>query len=313
MNETIPFHKPFPLSEDDIEIIQWKIADIIKTGQLTNGKNVRELEEEIRKLYNVKYAIATSNCTMGLWICQEHYHWLRPLHLSNFTWKSIDIVTSDEFKLYHDIDHKTWLMNDFEQAGVLIPVHTFGNVTKVKKDLINGAERSVIYDGAHSLGSELKDIGNATVFSLAATKIITSCEGGMIITNNRELAKYAIETRDIIARMSEPNAIFGLQYLPYLSKVMEWKEKVFDYYSEKIPGQFQIIPITSNYNTVGFLNNNKLKIPRHIQIKKYYDPLVRSMFKNSVDVRDIIVCLPSWYGVDYKKIVKDILEVNDEG
>ena len=191
-------------------------------------------------------------------------------------------------------------------GGVVMPTHTFGNITESPRLFRN----KVIYDGAHNLGCKIKDIGDATVFSLAATKIITSCDGGLVITNNGKLARYLKKYRDLCCRMSEIHAIIGLYTLQFLDEVLEWKRKVFKYYEENIPGVFQEIPIESNYNTIGFLNVEALIIPKEIEIKQYYEPIKKG-FIYSDYVHNLMVVLPSYYGCDYKRIVEMIQEVND--
>ncbi len=306
MNKLIPYHKTFPLDPEDLEVIKWRIEDTLKNQLISNGMYCRILEETVKKMYNVKYAITTSNCTMGLILCDQYYDWLRPLHMPNFTWSSPHLLLPNRFKQFHDIDKRTWLMQSYPPSGVLMPVHTFGNILE-----ISHGKRKVIYDGAHAFGAEIKDIGNATVFSLAPTKLITAGEGGIVITNEKKLAMFVRYRMEKMCRMSEANAIMGLQYLEHKDEILAWKKEVFEYYSIHLPAQFQEIPITSNYNTIGFLNIASLVIPEHIEWKQYYKPIFeRKLMPNAYYVWKHMVCLPSYYKVDYKKIVRDIKELN---
>lgn len=304
----IPFHKPYPWSKEDREIILQNIENKLISGQLTKGAVVEQLEEAIKELYNVKYCIATSNATLGLFFCRKYFEWfVGPLHLPNFTWPSFYyMMASNSFIRFHDINPKTWLMENDYMGGVVMATHTFGSITETPRKFRN----KIIYDGAHSLGCKLKDIGDATVFSLAATKIITSCEGGLVITNNKKLAHYLKKYRDLCCRMSEVHAIIGLYTLQFLDEVLKWKRKVFHCYKKTIPGRFQEIPIESNYNTIGFLNTEKLIIPDNIEIKQYYEP-IKKMFMNCNYVYSNMVVLPSYYNCNYKKIVYNIKKVND--
>ena len=95
--------------------------------------------------------------------------------------------------------------------------------------------------------------------------------------------------------------------LEYLYEVLAWKKKGYEYYKKNIPGQFQYISNNSNYNTIGFLNTEKLKIPEHITTKQYYEPVYQTdLLPNAFEVYSQMVCLPSYYGCPYKKIVEDI-------
>ncbi len=309
--DKIPYHKPMELSRLDKEDITNKIKECLTTGQLTNGKHVQELERQVKEMYDAEFCIATSNCTMGLMLCYQYFNNLTcgaKIHMPNFTWISPHLIAMESgFKqIFHDIDPKTWLMKgESPHTELVSPCHTFGNIVECEEDY------RVVYDGAHALGSKIKKIGDATVFSLAPTKMVTSCEGGLIITNQKYLADHVRFRRDKCARMSEIHAIIGLQTLKHLEDILEWKRKVYDYYKEHVLGIFQEIPIESNYNTIGFLNENNLIIPEYIETKSYYEPVYqKDLFPNAWEVYKKIICLPSYYGVDYKEIVRSINEAN---
>ena len=57
----------------------------------------------------------------------------------------------------------------------------------------------------------------------------------------------------------------------------------------------------------------KEEIPKHIEIKRYYDLIMDFQTPNAHYVRENIVCLPSWYPVDYKLITEEILDENRKG
>lgn len=305
----IPYHRPMKLSRDDYAEIHERIQNVLATGILTNGEYVAKLEEEIKRIHKVDYAILVNNCTMGLLIC---YMFLpsKRISIPVFTWDSVRIVLSyTEHQIeYCDIDKETWLMEKTDGYGIVSPNHTFGNV------LEDQGHSCQIFDGAHCLGCKLESVGFATVLSLAPTKLVTACEGGIILTNNDKLNTYARIMRRYIARESEVHAIIGLQTLKHLDEVLAWKKKVYNYYSKNIPGQFQKIPIESNYNTIGFLNTEHLIIPEKIETRQYYENQWEDggkSFPNAWYVYKNIVCLPSYYGVDYKQIVEDINEANE--
>lgn len=308
MKDKIPFHRPFPLEKWEIDFIKTQIEYIINSGQLTNGKWVKELELRIRQIYDVDYAIATVNCTLGLYLCYRYKKHTNSVYMPNFTWDSYYLMLDDTIS-FLDINLDTWLMNEpttYRRNSLIIPTHTFGNIIEMEDDY------NVIYDGAHALGCELKKFGDATVFSLAATKLVTSCEGGMVITNQKYLADFVRFRRDKCARMSEVHALIGNIFLDHMTEIMEWKEMVYEYYKKNMIGIFQKIPITSNYNTIGFLNVEDLKIPEHIEIKQYYTPIYDTeLLPNAYKVYKNIVCLPSYYNCNYKQIVNDILEYNN--
>lgn len=313
MNDIIPFHKPMHLSIRETEQIMNKIDSCLHSGMLTNNKNVKELEERIKDIHKTDYAIATSSCSQGLIIAlQSLIHIIKQsepyskiftskAYTQSFTWYSTAyaIDTCNIESVFCDINLDTWnMIKNQSKYTLAVPVHTFGNVSTIESDF-------KVYDGAHCLGAKIKDIGDATVISLAPTKLITSIEGGIILTNDHNIAKCAIEIRDKISRMSEIHAIFGNAYLNHIDEVLKWKKEVYNYYRKHLNGIFQKTAEDSNHNTIGMLTN--LKIPSHIETRKYYNPIVKnSDLPNTEEVFNNIICLPSWYGCPYKRIVNDI-------
>ena len=111
--------------------------------------------------------------------------------------------------------------------------------------------------------------------------------------------------------MSEIHALIGCVYLNHLDEILKWKKKVRTYYEKHIPGQFQEIPDNSTHNTISFLNTEKLKIPSHIEIRQYYEPIWdNGVENNSKKIYEQIICLPSYYNCPYEQISESIKEEN---
>jgi dTDP-4-amino-4,6-dideoxygalactose transaminase len=309
--ELIPFHKPMFLQQDEQKEIINQIGYVMSSGQLTNNKNVRLLEERISDIHNVDYAISTSSGSQALVIAiqalmktlnkKPHYAYTQA-----FTWYSTPyaIKTNNIIPSYCDIETDTWNMKQDTDYPFAVPVHTFGNISEIYADY-------KIYDGAHCLGAEIDDFGDATILSLAPTKLVTSIEGGIILTNYEKLAKIIIEIRDKVSRMSEIHAIFGNAYLDHLDETLKWKKEVYNFYKENLHGVFQKTDIDSNHNTIGMLTS--LKIPGYIETRKYYKPIQHSeVLLNTEEIYKNIVCLPSWFNCPYKQIVEDINNFNKD-
>ncbi len=314
----IPYHRPYPLNHEDKSKIHARLNDILFSGQLTNGKYVRELEDTIKEVYpEFEYVLITNSCTqaliLGLYFFQLDTMRKASISLPYFIWESVQNacgITGYDGRFYFDIDPNTWLPIEriesyYPKNLKTIYLNTFGNVGKSIFE-----DKDVIYDSSHCFGAKLQHINAlAHCISLAPTKLITSGEGGVILTNHKNFYEYTKERRDKCSRMTESNAIIGLQTLTHLDEVLEWKKKVYEYYKENIEGQFQEIPKNSNYNTIGFLNTESLIIPEHIETRQYYKPIAYVPDSNAQKVYDQIICLPSWYGVDYEQIVEEVKDV----
>jgi len=288
----IPYHRPAPVEVD--------FKDIFETGIYTNGEHCRELERKLGEIYHCE-ALVCSSGTAGLIIAFNFFCLGHSVSLPVFNWFSDEyaIKLLDKNPVYFDIHKDYWLGLDRNKLDLRL--HTFGNIDGSKQE-------DCIYDGTHALGVRPLTLGRATVISFAPTKVVTAGEGGVLLRDKIE--KEIIELRDRCFRMSEFHAKICLEYLKKLDDYLKWKDKVFEYYRYNINGTFQVIPFDSSYNTIGFINTEHLIIPKEIEYRQYYKPLEKG-HRNADYVYNNIICLPSWYGVDYKKIVELIEDENN--
>ena len=64
--------KPF-IKDVDFPFIMERMKDALKTGMLTNSKNVKEFEDRFAEYIGVKHAIATNSCTASLQILMKYF------------------------------------------------------------------------------------------------------------------------------------------------------------------------------------------------------------------------------------------------
>lgn len=297
--ERIPFFKPPQLDYDEIQYIEALLEVILDSGKLTNGQFCRELEDMVKGVYNVKHVITCSGGTAGLWLVLKA---LRSKHviMPSFTWKSLMEITPEK-KTWLDIDHETWLpkVDGKEDGDTYIINLTFGNVDDYSERV--PSDKNLVYDASHAFGAKIDDIGNASVFSLAPTKPFTSCEGGLILTDDDVLAEKIIVLRDLCARMSEIHAVIGSVYLGKLGTVISQRAKVWDFYRRHIPYKPQKILRSTSYSVYGFIADNRdeivEKLSKKIEVRTYYEPLHRGL-PSTEYVANRIVCIPSYPGVE---------------
>ena len=184
------------LGEEEIQACM----DALRSGWLISGKQVAAFEEEFAAYVGAKYAVATSACTTAL---QSVFLTLKenstiitsPI---TFTATVNAIINSGHKVLFADVDEwgnmkqrsyskvasKSEKNEDvFWNPYYVCPIHFAGR--KCKMD-VNGL---VIHDSAHAVFKGL--IGHASCYSFHATKCMTTCQGGMIATNDTDLARRA--------------------------------------------------------------------------------------------------------------------------
>jgi len=221
------------ITSDDIE----SVVKVLKSDFLTQGPAVPQFEKALCDYAGSSYAVAVNSCTSALHIACLALG----LGPGDILWTSpITFVASANCALYCgatvdfvDVEPDTALMSveklkeKLEQADkkgnlpkIVIPVHFAGQSCDMKEihELSKRYGFKVIEDAAHAIGAKYQNeaVGNCkysdiTVFSFHPVKIITTGEGGAVMTNNRQLSEklellrsHGI-TRDISKMIGKPD------------------------------------------------------------------------------------------------------------
>ena len=265
LRRTIQIAKPV-LGREELEAVR----EVFESGMLVQGEKVKLFEEKFAEYIGVQHAVAVANGTVALDVA------LKTLGLGSgdeVVTSAFSFIASSNCVLYQgakpvfaDIDRRSFNVDPVYAAEkitaktkAVIPVHLFGQpadmdvLNEIAKD--NGI--AVVEDAAQSHGAEYKgrktgNLGDIGCFSFYATKNMTTCEGGMITTNNSKLAKSARLLRDhgqtekyhhIVLgynyRMTEALAAVGLVQLRKLDRLNKRRNENAGLLTrgiEKIPG-----------------------------------------------------------------------------
>lgn len=243
-SEIVPIVRP-PVKAH-VERILADFRRILESGMITNFEYVKNLEKAVAKYCGVNRCVAMANCTSGLILALKSFN-LRDgeVLIPSFTFPATAhaIYWSGLKTKLVDCDSKTFNIdiNDLKEkitdkSKVIMPVHVFGNPCNIKviTEIANDHGLSMVFDSAHGFGAQyegkpLGQFGDAEVFSGSPTKAFTTVEGGLITTNNEEIARkaqigrnygqagdYNCQMPGLSARMSELHAAVGLNLLPYV-------------------------------------------------------------------------------------------------
>ncbi len=217
------------------------IIPILKEGSLTSsarygGKNVREFEKLAASFVKSKYAVAVNSGTAAL---QAALYALDlgagdEVLVPSFTFIATAnaIVSTGAKPVFVDIFAENYTMDtkDLEKkitkkTKAIIPVHIYGNVSFIDRILEISKKHNlrVIEDSAQSLGSKLKGRHTGTFsdlgcYSMYPGKVMTSGEGGFIVTNNKKLREKLLMIRNHGMVQGYDSKIFGLNFrLPEIS------------------------------------------------------------------------------------------------
>jgi len=262
----VPAAKIQFLPEDRFWIAE-RIQEVLANGQLTLGKFGAEFESRFAALCGRKFGIAVNSGTSALEIILrtlgvEGQDVLVPTN--TFFATAAAVVHAGGNPVLVDMDPESFAIRpeDVEvsltprTAGIVV-VHIGGTVTRRMKDLQELARCKglwLVEDAAHAHGSSYQGtaagaFGIAGAFSFYPTKVMTSAEGGMIVTDDDRLAQEARIYRDqgkasftqnahvrmgYNWRMSEPHAIIGLKHLDRLPAMIADRKKIAAIYDRAL-------------------------------------------------------------------------------
>jgi len=206
----IPVSKPFISNLENRYV-----TDAINSGWVSSlGKYIEKFESEFAKYCGTNFALTVSSGTVGLHLAlvglniSEGDEVIIPdltfvatanaVRMANATPVMVDVCRDtyciDPEKIFDAITERT---------KAIIPVHLYGhpaNMTVIK-EIAQNFNIKVIEDAAEAHGAVINSqrvggIGNCGVFSFYGNKIITTGEGGMIVTNDQELYQRLKFLRD---------------------------------------------------------------------------------------------------------------------
>ena len=306
----IPLHRPIFKGNEKKYLVECVDSNFVSSV----GEKVKEFEKQVAKFTGSKYAIATVNGTNALHIAIKLCG-VKPgdeviSQALTFVATCNAISYAGARPIFIDVDKDTMGLSPFALKNFLkknaekrsggtynkktgkkitacIPMHTFGFPCRIKKicDICAEWGIAVVEDAAESLGSYVGKKHTGT-FSLMASlsfngnKIITTGGGGMLITNDFNLAKRAkhITTTAKIPhsyefihdeigynyRMPNLNAALGCAQMEYLNKFLLIKKKLANHWmkffkKQKISIVHPIKGSKANYwlNTLVFKSKNK--------------------------------------------------------
>lgn len=345
MRNNINVTKPFlPPIEDYIE----KVKEIWNNNWLTNnGPMHKEFERNVNDYLKTQCASLFTNGHLALDIAIKSLNLKGEVITTPFTFASTvhAITANDLTPVFCDIEQETFnidvskieaLITD--KTSAILPVHVFGNPCDVEaiETIAKKHNLKVIYDAAHTFGVEIhgKGIGNygdLSMFSLHATKVFHSIEGG-ILTFNDESVKSKLEAyknfgmtgQEVVsyaglnAKMNEFQAAMGLVNLEYIDSQIEKRKQIAYTYRDclnNIDGIKYLNDITGIRHNYSYfpvvVDESEFKVNRNqlfdelkeynIYTRKYFYPLCSdfdcysfssSELSNAKYVSDRILALP---------------------
>lgn len=267
---TLSEFKNIHLSAPDITHKEVEIVNkVLATSLLSIGPKIKEFEEKIAAFVGTKYAIGVNSGTSGLHLC------MRSLNIKDgdevittpfsFIASANCILFERARPVFVDIDERTLCIdpNRIEEkitprTKAILPVHIFGHPCQMDK-IMQIAEKynlTVIEDACEAIGAEFKgrkvgSYGNVSVFAFYPNKQITTAEGGMIVTDDTEIASVCRSMRNqgrdeddqnwspyirlgYNYRMNELSAALGVVQIGRIEEILKKRQEIAEIYNKKL-------------------------------------------------------------------------------
>jgi len=251
-NEVIPVCEPFLAGRE-----REYVMEAVESGWISSsGKYISRFEQAFADFIGVKYGIATCNGTTALHLSLEALD-IGPgdeIIIPDFTMiaSAFAVCHAGATPVFVDAERRTWNINPdlvekkvSKRTKAIMAVHIYGHSVDMdplsviaKKYGICLIEDAAEVHGAEYKGRKCGSLGDVAAFSFYANKIITTGEGGMVVTNDEQVAKrcrslknlsfpdskdrvYLHETVGFNYRMSNIHAALGLAQMENAADYIE--------------------------------------------------------------------------------------------
>lgn len=318
----VPIAKPI-IGEEEIE----NVVEVLKSGMIAQGPKVMEFEEKFANWIGAKYGIATNSGTSALHVAllacgigEGDEVITTPF---TFIASGNAIVYTGATPVFADIDLDTYTINPdkiedliTDKTKAILPVQLYGQAADMDKirEIAEKHDLKIIEDAAQAHGAEYNGekvgtLGDMACFSFYPTKNMTTSEGGMITTDDEELAKKAQMFRahgaseryhhDEIGynfRMTDIAAAIGLAQLKVIDEFNDKRISNANYLNEQLKDvegivtpkspdnykhvyhQYTILVEKGNRDEwVEFLTNKGIGTGIHYPIPLYNQPIYKKL------------------------------------
>lgn len=252
----IPINRPWLGEEEKKEILKVLDDGTLTSAAMAGGKKVQEFESLLRRYLDVKHVIAVNSGTSALLAAllaldlKEGDEVLLPSF--TFVASANSVVGAGGIPVFVDINKEDYTIDvgDLQtkitkKTRAILPVHLYGHPADMDEivDIAKSNSLELIEDACQSLGSKYRQrqtgtIGSMGCFSMYASKVLTSGEGGAITTDDDYLADrlrmirnhgmvegYDTKVFGLNLRLPEINAAIAKGQMMKLNDMLEKRKK----------------------------------------------------------------------------------------
>src|SRR4030043_259285 len=261
--KNIPLSSPF-IEEDDIQAV----VNVLRTRWLSLGPKLPEFEEKFAKYIGTKYAVAVNSGTSALHLA------VKALGIGpgdevivtpfSFVASANCVLYEGATPVFVDIEPDTFNIDPKKieekittRTKAIIPVDVFGRPSN-KNAIMKIAKKhnlKIIEDSAEALGAEYKGkkvgaFGDCAIFAFYPNKQMTTGEGGVLVTDNKEIYDLCVSYRNqgrgaggewheyvrlgYNYRLSDINCALGISQLVKIEMLLKKRAEVAKEYTNRL-------------------------------------------------------------------------------
>tara|TARA_B100001123_G_scaffold439065_1_gene575129 strand:- start:645 stop:1775 length:1131 start_codon:yes stop_codon:yes gene_type:complete len=297
------------------------VNDCLEKSFIGQGSYVKDLEKQFSKFVNCEYGISTTSGTTALHLAcktlgiKEGDQVLVSSSTNMACAFSVDYCGAVPIPI--DIEKETWQMdvNKIEEkinkkTKAIMVVHLFGHPVDMDPvlEISKKYNLKIIEDCAEAHGVEYKgrkvgSIGDIGAFSFFANKTITCGEGGMVVTNSKELAEKAKSLKNLSYgkvnkflhedigfnyRLPNISAALGLGQFLNINKIFSEKKRIYERYRKNLENVKGIkIPIVREWVSKYIMWVFNIYLDEKFPITR--DELVKKLKEKNIETRNAFV------------------------
>jgi len=279
----IPHSRP---TIDKADILD--VASVLRSGNIAQGSVVEKFEQELAHYVGVKGGVATSSGTAALHLALIALDITRkdtvalPSYVCTAVLNAVNYVGASPLLIDTHPDTFNMDVEDLKrrltpQVKAIIVPHSFGLAADLEEIIALGIP--IIEDCAQSIGATYRNkltgsFGNISIFSFYATKMITTGEGGMVVSNSEELLGKIRDLRDYDNKgnygtrynykMTDFQAALGRSQLKKLNHFIEIRRKIAQRYTIELKN-FCSLPVNHGNDSKHIYYRYTINLSRDVE------------------------------------------------
>ena len=298
------------------------VIDCVKSGMISGygGQYLEEFEDRFSTFCGCAYGVATTSCATAMLLALESLGIGARDEVITSTFTMIATVSAimhtGATPVLVDVEPDTWNINPTKieekithRTRAIIPVPIYGHPVDILaiREIADLYDLVIIEDAAEAIGARYHNgpvgaLSDVACFSFYINKVITTGEGGMLVTNDKELADrarrlkgYDTDARSRFThqrlgfnyRMSNMQAAIGCAQMDKIGKLVSAKKRIAGQYLSRL-GKLDWLQMpteknwaTNCYWVFGLLVKPKAKMGR--------DELVKALRESEIETRNFFV------------------------